>query len=135
MDITHAFLPMAKRTLFEYLLFLLCFLLFFIANFCLFNFQICSGSGKTYTMEGEGKGYNVGISYRTIEKLFNLLQHRAKKEAGSNKSTNEHLSDDNNSDGVQQVLSYNTVSSFKFSMKVGMLVSFLKRILALNSMS
>ena len=67
------FLLMVKR---KYFL-LLVSLSFLLKTFSLT--YLCSGSGKTYTMEG-GQGIERGISFRTIEKIFNLLQYRVIKQ-------------------------------------------------------
>ena len=39
-----------------------------------------SGSGKTYTMEGTPEDNQFGISYRTIQKVFHLLNLRAQQQ-------------------------------------------------------
>lgn len=47
-----------------------------------FAFPACmySGSGKTYTMEGLPDGSQYGISYRTIQKIFHLLNFRQQQQ-------------------------------------------------------
>lgn len=47
-------------------------------NACIFAYGQ-TGSGKTYTMEG-ADGPNRGISFRTMEKIFNLLKYREMKQ-------------------------------------------------------
>lgn len=47
-------------------------------NACIFAYGQ-TGSGKTFTMEGT-EGPNRGISFRTIEKVFNLLKYRQMKQ-------------------------------------------------------
>lgn len=47
-------------------------------NACIFAYGQ-TGSGKTFTMEG-GQGMHRGISFRTIEKIFNLLHYRVVKQ-------------------------------------------------------
>jgi kinesin family protein C2/C3 len=44
-------------------------------NACIFAYGQ-TGSGKTYTMEGVEENNNYGISYRTIQKIFTLLNFR-----------------------------------------------------------
>lgn len=55
-------------------------------NACIFAYGQ-TGSGKTYTMEGTAENNEYGISYRTIQKIFNLLNLRAQQQkAASNLS-------------------------------------------------
>jgi kinesin family protein C2/C3 len=55
-------------------------------NACIFAYGQ-TGSGKTYTMEGTAENNQYGISYRTIQKIFNLLNLRAQQQkAASNLS-------------------------------------------------
>jgi len=56
-------------------------------NACIFAYGQ-TGSGKTYTMEGT-RGVDVGISYRTIEKVFNLLNYRKAQQAAAVKKYEE----------------------------------------------
>jgi len=48
-------------------------------NACIFAYGQ-TGSGKTYTMEGSNSEDQHGISYRTIQKLFTLLNLRAQQQ-------------------------------------------------------
>jgi len=48
-------------------------------NACIFAYGQ-TGSGKTYTMEGSAEGGNYGISYRTIQKIFTLLNLREQQQ-------------------------------------------------------
>lgn len=48
-------------------------------NACIFAYGQ-TGSGKTFTMEGVEKDNNRGISYRTIQKIFNLLRIKQQQE-------------------------------------------------------
>jgi len=48
-------------------------------NACIFAYGQ-TGSGKTYTMEGSPSNDQHGISYRTIQKLFTLLNLRAQQQ-------------------------------------------------------
>jgi len=90
-------------------------------NACIFAYGQ-TGSGKTYTMEG-GRGNDVGISYRTIEKVFNLLNYRKAQQivavreyedANSNRVGPE-VDESALPSGVDQT------SEFVFSIRVGML--------------
>ena len=57
-----------------------------------------SGSGKTYTMEGVEKNNQRGISYRTIQKVFHLLnlkQQQTKTNAILFRSSQEEEGEDN----------------------------------------
>eukprot|EP00934_Nitzschia_sp_Nitz4_P003947 Nitzschia sp. Nitz4//scaffold8_size234185//67504//75292//NITZ4_001248-RA/size234185-processed-gene-0.151-mRNA-1//-1//CDS//3329559779//3937//frame0 len=49
-------------------------------NACIFAYGQ-TGSGKTFTMEGVEKDNQRGISYRTIQKLFHLLNIKKQQEA------------------------------------------------------
>lgn len=44
------------------------------------NYRIRSGSGKTFTMEGTPEDNQYGISYRIIQKIFNLLNFRREQQ-------------------------------------------------------
>lgn len=66
-----------------------------------------AGSGKTYTMEGIPEGNQHGISYRTIQKIFHLLNLRAQQQRAAELIVGGE-------DGKEEV-------SFSFSLKVGML--------------
>lgn len=44
------------------------------------NYRIRSGSGKTFTMEGTPEDNQYGISYRIIQKIFNLLKFRQEQQ-------------------------------------------------------
>ncbi|EEC50188.1 kinesin family-like protein, partial [Phaeodactylum tricornutum CCAP 1055/1] len=48
-------------------------------NACIFAYGQ-TGSGKTFTMEGTEENSQYGISYRTIQKIFHLLQLRAQQQ-------------------------------------------------------
>lgn len=74
-------------------------------------------------MEGEDNGRNVGISYRAVQKLFNLLHDKINKQvAGKNVQQTSFI-------GVKSVIPDNElevilkepISVFKFSMTVSML--------------
>jgi kinesin family protein C2/C3 len=67
-DIFHDVEPMAMSVVDGY-------------NACIFAYGQ-TGSGKTYTMEGENGRY--GISQRTIQKVFGMLQDRAKEQHKKN---------------------------------------------------
>ena len=72
-----------------------------------------SGSGKTYTMEG-GSGSDRGISFRTIEKVFNLLNYRViKQDAIVRKMQDSQKNGNMAAEDVQ--------GAFTFSIKVSML--------------
>lgn len=78
-------------------------------NACIFAYGQ-TGSGKTYTMEG-GQGIDRGISFRTIEKVFNLLQYRVIKQDAL-------IQQYNNGDADP---SAEKPGKFSFSINVGML--------------
>lgn len=82
-------------------------------NACIFAYGQ-TGSGKTYTMEG-GKGIDRGISFRTIEKVFNLLNYRVVKQDSIVKKFQDAQQNGGGSpeDEAQ--------GRFEFSIKVGML--------------
>jgi len=71
-------------------------------NSCIFAYGQ-TGSGKTFTMEGSPKNHEYGVSYRIIQKLFNLLElkNRQHKKQSSNSASPD--------------------SQFEFSIEVGML--------------
>lgn len=49
-------------------------------NACIFAYGQ-TGSGKTHTMIGDAKGGDMaGISYRTMNKLFEVLDHRQQQQ-------------------------------------------------------
>lgn len=48
-------------------------------NACIFAYGQ-TGSGKTFTMEGSEKDNDYGISYRTIQKIFHLLNLRSQQQ-------------------------------------------------------
>eukprot|EP00557_Chaetoceros_sp_GSL56_P006891 CAMPEP_0176496492 /NCGR_PEP_ID=MMETSP0200_2-20121128/11222_1 /TAXON_ID=947934 /ORGANISM="Chaetoceros sp., Strain GSL56" /LENGTH=1362 /DNA_ID=CAMNT_0017894447 /DNA_START=499 /DNA_END=4587 /DNA_ORIENTATION=+ len=81
-------------------------------NACIFAYGQ-TGSGKTYTMEG-GEGTNRGISFRTIEKIFNLLNFRVAKQDAIIKKMKEAVKNGNGT-------SANVQGRFEFSINVGML--------------
>ena len=70
-------------------------------NACIFAYGQ-TGSGKTYTMEGTDDGGNYGISYRTIQKVFTLLNLRVQQQKAAVNA---------GGDG----------GSFSFKMQIGML--------------
>mmetsp|Transcript_5271 Transcript_5271/g.11965 ORF Transcript_5271/g.11965 Transcript_5271/m.11965 type:complete len:1460 (-) Transcript_5271:94-4473(-) len=73
-------------------------------NSCIFAYGQ-TGSGKTYTMEGSKANGQYGISQRTIQKIFHLLQDKAQQHQ-------------------QSVLKYDAESSsppFEYKIEVGML--------------
>lgn len=81
-------------------------------NACIFAYGQ-TGSGKTYTMEG-GQGTDRGISFRTIEKIFNLLNFRVAKQDAIVKKMKEAIKSGHGSaDDIQ--------GRFEFSINVGML--------------
>ena len=71
-------------------------------NSCIFAYGQ-TGSGKTFTMEGTSDNHQYGVSYRIIQKLFNLLESRKRKHAS-------YRSKDDSSE-----------SEFTFKIEVGML--------------
>lgn len=83
-----------------------------VINPKIFFFAHNSGSGKTYTMEGgQDMGIDRGISFRTIEKLFKLLQYKAiKQDANIGKFQSGEIA---NADGIP--------GRFEFTITVGML--------------
>lgn len=81
-------------------------------NACIFAYGQ-TGSGKTYTMEG-GQGSNRGISFRTIEKVFNLLNYRVVKQDAIIKKFK-----DTQKNGKESLDAAG--GRFEFSIKVGML--------------
>jgi len=81
-------------------------------NACIFAYGQ-TGSGKTYTMEG-GNGPDRGISFRTIEKVFNLLNYRViKQDAIVRKMQDSQMNGNMAAEDVQ--------GAFTFSIKVSML--------------
>lgn len=81
-------------------------------NACIFAYGQ-TGSGKTYTMEG-GSGSDRGISFRTIEKVFNLLNYRViKQDAIVRKMQDSQKNGNMAAEDVQ--------GAFTFSIKVSML--------------
>lgn len=75
-------------------------------NACIFAYGQ-TGSGKTYTMEGNPEGNRFGISYRTIQKVFNLLNlRRQQQKAAAIIARGE---------GEEKV------EEFEFSLRIGML--------------
>lgn len=47
-------------------------------NSCIFAYGQ-TGSGKTHTMEGSSVNHQYGVSYRIIQKLFNLLEMKKRR--------------------------------------------------------
>ena len=70
-------------------------------NACIFAYGQ-TGSGKTYTMEGTAENNDYGISYRTIQKVFNLLNLRAQQQKAASNLSGES-------------------KSFSFKLRLGML--------------
>lgn len=92
-------------------------------NACIFAYGQ-TGSGKTYTMEGSSSGSNVGISYRTIEKVFNLLNYRTAQRAlavQKYEQSNMNGISTKNSDDMDLPILPTETSLFNFSINVGML--------------
>lgn len=90
-------------------------------NACIFAYGQ-TGSGKTYTMEGSSSGPNVGISYRTIEKVFNLLNYRtAQRALAVQRYEQSNSSSKKKSDDLDLPILPSETSLFNFSINVGML--------------
>lgn len=70
-------------------------------NACIFAYGQ-TGSGKTFTMEGLPENNNYGISYRTIQKIFTLLNLRAQQQKAASNMSGEY-------------------KTFSFTMHLGML--------------
>jgi len=87
-------------------------------NACIFAYGQ-TGSGKTYTMEGTHSGLNeYGISYRTIQKIFNLLNLRVQQQKATARileEKNEAMPEDSREDDDTGG------AAFEFSLQVGML--------------
>jgi len=90
-------------------------------NACIFAYGQ-TGSGKTYTMEGT-RGSDVGISYRTIEKVFNLLNYRKAQQANAVKKYEEANFNRAGPEVDASALpsTGDQTSEFMFSISVGML--------------
>jgi kinesin family protein C2/C3 len=84
-------------------------LLLFLTFSLQFAFSMQTGSGKTYTMEGVPDQNQYGISYRTIQKIFHLLNLRAQQQRAA-----EMFVGSDGSEQPDQV-------AFNFSMEIGML--------------
>ena len=80
-------------------------------NACIFAYGQ-TGSGKTYTMEGLAENNQYGISYRTIQKIFHLLNLRAQQQ----RAAEMFVESENPADpaGMEEV-------AFKFTLELGML--------------
>lgn len=78
-------------------------------NACIFAYGQ-TGSGKTYTMEGLRENNQYGISYRTIQKIFHLLNIRAQQQ----RAAEMFVGSENEEEPAKEV-------SFTFSIEVGML--------------
>lgn len=78
-------------------------------NACIFAYGQ-TGSGKTFTMEGVPENNQYGISYRTIQKIFHLLNLRAQQQ----RAAELFVDGDSQGDPMNQV-------SFEFSLHLGML--------------
>eukprot|EP00554_Chaetoceros_debilis_P002394 CAMPEP_0194083292 /NCGR_PEP_ID=MMETSP0149-20130528/8887_1 /TAXON_ID=122233 /ORGANISM="Chaetoceros debilis, Strain MM31A-1" /LENGTH=1367 /DNA_ID=CAMNT_0038765669 /DNA_START=178 /DNA_END=4281 /DNA_ORIENTATION=+ len=81
-------------------------------NACIFAYGQ-TGSGKTYTMEGS-QGIERGISFRTVEKVFNLLNYRVMKQDTIVKKYEQAQESGNGSPEEEQ-------GRFTFEINVGML--------------
>lgn len=90
-------------------------------NACIFAYGQ-TGSGKTFTMEGT-RGDDVGISYRTIEKVFNLLNYRKAQQAAAVKKYEEATLNraGPSVDATALTSGGDPTSQFMFSIRVGML--------------
>ena len=77
-------------------------------NACIFAYGQ-TGSGKTFTMEGSSETGELGVSHRTIKKIFTLLEFRAQQQAASSA-----LMSQSNDDSVEN-------PKFVFSLKVGIM--------------
>lgn len=77
-------------------------------NACIFAYGQ-TGSGKTFTMEGSPENNQYGISYRTIQKIFHLLNLRAQQQRAA-----EMFVGTDSTDEPDRV-------SFGFSLELGML--------------
>jgi len=87
-------------------------------NSCIFAYGQ-TGSGKTYTMEGPGQDKkDNGISYRTIQKIINMLHHREQKQKFAIRKQMASTNDNNPS---VEDMARDTLPQFTFSMTVGML--------------
>lgn len=82
-----------------------------------------SGSGKTYTMEGTPEGNQYGISYRTIQKVFHLLNMRAQQQRASELIVGQPGEDPISDDGVDgtSVPGNGRSVSFTFNLELSML--------------
>jgi kinesin family protein C2/C3 len=78
-------------------------------NACIFAYGQ-TGSGKTFTMEGTEENSQYGISYRTIQKIFHLLQLRAQQQRAA-----EMFVGNEKDDGPAKEV------EFSFSLELGML--------------
>ena len=78
-------------------------------NACIFAYGQ-TGSGKTYTMEGIAETQQHGISYRTIQKIFHLLNLRAQQQ----RAAELFVGSDNDDEPAKEV-------AFSFSLEIGML--------------
>mmetsp|Transcript_22817 Transcript_22817/g.43397 ORF Transcript_22817/g.43397 Transcript_22817/m.43397 type:complete len:1375 (+) Transcript_22817:150-4274(+) len=78
-------------------------------NACIFAYGQ-TGSGKTFTMEGVRENNQYGISYRTIQKIFHLLNIRAQQQ----RAAEIFVGSENDDEPAKEV-------SFTFSIEVGML--------------
>ena len=70
-------------------------------NSCIFAYGQ-TGSGKTYTMEGDKENGRYGISQRTVQKIFGMLQDRAKEQQNKMKAQGD-------------------LNSFEYDIEIGML--------------
>lgn len=78
-------------------------------NACIFAYGQ-TGSGKTFTMEGVEEGGQYGISYRTIQKIFHLLQLRSQQQ----RAAEMFVESQNDGEPAKEV-------EFTFGLEVGML--------------
>lgn len=91
-------------------------------NACIFAYGQ-TGSGKTYTMEGIAEGNQHGISYRTIQKVFHLLNLRAQQQRASELIVGQPGEDPISEDGPggSTVPGNGKSVSFTFELEVSML--------------
>lgn len=76
-------------------------------NACIFAYGQ-TGSGKTFTMEGSKETGELGVSHRTIKKIFTLLEFRSQQQAASSAMSQS------NDDSIES-------SKFVYSLKVGIM--------------
>lgn len=77
-------------------------------NACIFAYGQ-TGSGKTFTMEGSSETGELGVSHRTIKKIFTLLEFRSQQQAASSAIMSQ-----SNDDSIEN-------PKFVYSLKVGIM--------------